>query len=75
MLGRTVREKSRKFRNRTSQEEGLAPRGLTSLSSGGKPLFLTCSIFGSSAFVIAVVRCCSMCSEVFDLSRPYRMDT
>jgi len=30
-------------RNRTSQEEGLAP-ALTHPTAGGKPLFLTCSI-------------------------------
>ena len=30
---------------RTSQEEGLAPAFPLSIYSGGKPLFLTCSLF------------------------------
>jgi len=32
------------LKNRTSQEEGLAPARANPSSSGGKPLFLTCSI-------------------------------
>jgi hypothetical protein len=34
----------RTIRNRTSQEQGLAPALPIASISGGKPLFLTCSI-------------------------------
>jgi hypothetical protein len=39
----------RAVKNRTSQEEGLAPAGTHSRNSAGKPLFLTCSIFSGFA--------------------------
>src|SRR5215204_5839545 len=40
-----VLKPSLRLESRTSQEEGLAPRSSNPSNSGGKPLFLTCSVF------------------------------
>src|ERR1051326_6294994 len=54
------------FLARTSQEEGLAP-AVTSSKSGGKPLFLTCSIAGVAVIIqpnlCSDIPCSSRCSE------------